>query len=224
MDLRRRALRDSGLSAQAKVLLGLMVEWTYTEPRYDADDEIPCPWSRYALWTGAAKEDTVYAWFVEAERAGYLKRGPLRGCPPIRHFLFVLKSPENRVINSPVERGIESPAKRGNVSPADRGPHISNPFRKELSPRESIGSLRSKDGEGKEGIGSLRSTEEGGESSSLRSKEGKADGEILAGLFSMMKQAAGTEGKGEALKVAQSGRLPAKAKPAGVRKPQKGKG
>lgn len=220
VDLRRKALRDPTLSAQAARLVALLVEWVYVQEHLQPDEAWPMPWSQVARWTGAQDEHTIYRWFEEASK--YVRQGAVRGCPPTRHYFLCPDTGTSTRIKTGTSTRIETGTHaRTDSGTGTRNP-ISNPFRKEKeSQMESNGAQGAKE-EGKEFNGSLRSKEEGeARVSALRANaETTADAVVLKNLFSGMKAAAGVNGAkagrgkgGEASNEARAGGVPAKATP-----------
>ena len=78
------------------------------------------PWRRAACWLGRLDKNMLYHRLRQLERAGYLKKLAVKGCPPTAFYALAIKGCEN----APIKGGENAPIK----SPKNAPHHISIPF------------------------------------------------------------------------------------------------
>lgn len=175
IDLRLKCERDKKVTDGAFRLFSRLVSDRYMDSHWRAEDEFTLPASLAQAWTGLTDTDTIYARIKNLVDGGYVRLGALRGCPATRRYFLCLSTRENPVTGTR-EKPVTSTGKKPVASTRENpAPHISNPFRKELSQRESNGAAAAAKKEGKDESASLRSDKE-------RAAEARRAAELLAAL------------------------------------------
>jgi len=110
--MKLQAEKDRRLTDGAARLVALIVSDRYLS-RDAADKAFPLAWSQVAAWTTIQQRQS-YRRLEQLEKAGYLKRAGLKGCPPTNHFVLVFNSAKKGGIDSVKKVRIES-AKKGGI-------------------------------------------------------------------------------------------------------------